>query len=144
MQHLASSPLWEYQKRAWTYTQSKDCPCAMATTRSKTHKTNKTHKSTNPTKAKQNKSTKRKTGKKTHHRNGQVNSMRIAAAYVLTVEPCMHRNNTETRQITGKGAKRSSPRSGNPNSKKTPPNTKTKQQKERETIVMQIYQQLVC
>ena len=39
MQHLASSPLWEYQKRAWTHTQSKYCPCTMATTRSKTHNT---------------------------------------------------------------------------------------------------------
>ena len=54
VQHLASSPLWEYQKRAWTPTQSKYCPCAMATTRSKTHKTSKqkNHKSTKQNKSK--------------------------------------------------------------------------------------------
>ena len=38
VQHLATPPLWESQKRAWTPTQSRYCPCAMATTRREKHK----------------------------------------------------------------------------------------------------------
>ena len=41
VQRLASSPLWECQKRAWTHTQSRYCPYAMATTQRKTQRTNK-------------------------------------------------------------------------------------------------------
>ena len=35
-----------------------------------------------------------------HYRSGQDSSMRIPAAYVLTIKPCMYRNNTEDRDIT--------------------------------------------
>ena len=65
-----------------------------------TKQANKNHKSTKPNKSKTKQKHQTKTRKNPHRRNGQVSSMRIAAAYVLTVEPCMHRNNTETRKNT--------------------------------------------
>ena len=97
VQHLASFPLWGI-KREHGPIRSPNCPCAMATTRNKAKQPNRKHQKPKP---KQNQ-TKHQTKKteKPHHRSGQVSSMRIAATYVLTIEPCMYRSNTEDRKIT--------------------------------------------